>query len=318
MPFFFIVVLGTVNGSNFTDGLDGLESSVTVLIATFFTVVAIAIKSDLSPITGAVAGSLMAFLLYNVYPAKVFMGDTGSLALGGFVAATAFMLKMPLFILLVAIVYFVEILSVMLQVGYYKITGGKRIFKMAPIHHHFELMGWSETRVVAVFSIVTAMLCLISIYGYGLTCGCPAGLRKTPPKRQNGAVMQIKDKKVLVFGAGKSGVAAARLLQRQGAKVLLYDSNTELRDKDFSDKLDIRKHFRLLTGVLDMEVTEDLALLVISPGIAVDHPDVQKIAGRGVPVWGEIELAYCFSRGKIIGLPEPMGRQRHVLWLEKL
>jgi len=165
VPFFFIVILGTVNGSNFTDGLDGLESSVTVLIATFFTVVAIGIKSDISPITGAVAGSLLAFLLYNVYPAKVFMGDTGSLALGGFVASAAYMLQMPLFILIVALVYFVEVLSVILQVSYFKISGGKRIFKMAPIHHHFELMGWEETRVVAVFSIVTTILCLIAFMG---------------------------------------------------------------------------------------------------------------------------------------------------------
>lgn len=165
VPLFFIVVLGTVNGSNFTDGLDGLESSVTVLIATFFTVVSIGMKSGISPITGAVAGSLLAFLLYNVYPAKVFMGDTGSLALGGFVAATAYMLQMPLFILIVALIYLVEVLSVMLQVSYFKLTNGKRIFKMAPIHHHFEMMGWSETRVVAVFSIITAILCLIALMG---------------------------------------------------------------------------------------------------------------------------------------------------------
>jgi phospho-N-acetylmuramoyl-pentapeptide-transferase len=165
IPAFFVVVLGTVNGSNFTDGLDGLESSVTVLIATFFTVVAIGMQSGISPITCAVAGSLLAFLLYNVYPAKVFMGDTGSLALGGFVAASAYMLKMPLFILIVALIYLVEVLSVMLQVSYFKLTKGKRIFKMAPIHHHFELMGWAETRVVAVFSIVTTILCLIALMG---------------------------------------------------------------------------------------------------------------------------------------------------------
>lgn len=165
VPFFFIFVLGTVNGSNFTDGLDGLESSVTLLIATFFSVVAIAMKSDISPITGAVAGSLLAFLLYNVYPAKVFMGDTGSLALGGFVAITAYMLQMPIFILIVAAIYLIEVLSVMIQVSYFKITGGKRFFKMAPIHHHFELMGWSETRVVAVFSIITTILCLIALMG---------------------------------------------------------------------------------------------------------------------------------------------------------
>lgn len=165
LPMMFIVVLGTVNGSNFTDGLDGLESSVTVLIATFFTVVAIGMKSGLSPICGAVAGSLLAFLLYNVYPAKVFMGDTGSLALGGFVASTAYMLRMPLFIVLVAFIYLAEVISVMLQVGYFKLTGGKRLFKMAPLHHHFELMGWSETRIVAVFSIITTILCLIALMG---------------------------------------------------------------------------------------------------------------------------------------------------------
>ena len=165
LPLLFITVLGTVNGSNFTDGLDGLESSVTMLIATFFTVVSIGLDSDLTPITGAVAGSLLGFLLYNVYPAKVFMGDTGSLALGGFVASTAYMLQMPIFILIVALVYLVEVLSVMLQVTYFKLTGGKRIFKMAPILHHFELMGWSETRIVAVFSVVTAILCLIALMG---------------------------------------------------------------------------------------------------------------------------------------------------------
>ncbi len=166
IPMFFIVMLGTVNGSNFTDGLDGLESSVTVLIATFFSVVAIIApigsNSGIAPITLAVAGSLLGFLIYNVYPARVFMGDTGSLALGGFVAATACVLRMPLFIILVALIYLVEILSVMIQVTYFKLTGGKRIFKMAPIHHHFELCGWSETRVVAVFSIITAVLCIIA------------------------------------------------------------------------------------------------------------------------------------------------------------
>jgi phospho-N-acetylmuramoyl-pentapeptide-transferase len=165
IPMMFLVVLGTVNGSNFTDGLDGLESSVTVLIATFFTVVSIGVNSGISPICGAVAGSLLAFLLYNVYPAKVFMGDTGSLALGGFVASAAYMLKMPLFIVLIAMIYLIEVMSVILQVGFFKLTGGKRLFKMAPIHHHFELKGWSETRVVAVFSIITTILCLISLMG---------------------------------------------------------------------------------------------------------------------------------------------------------
>ena len=108
-------------------------------------------------------GGLMGFLLYNVYPASVFMGDTGSLALGGFVAGVAYMLQMPLFILIVGLIYLVEVLSVMIQVTYFKATHGKRIFKMAPIHHHFELCGWSEARVVAVFTIVTAIMCLIGL-----------------------------------------------------------------------------------------------------------------------------------------------------------
>ncbi len=163
IPVLFFAVIGTVNGVNFTDGLDGLASSVTVLVATFFTVVAIGTKSGIEPITCAVVGALLGFLLFNVYPASVFMGDTGSLALGGFVASTAYMLQMPLFIILVGAIYLMEVLSVMIQVSYFKATGGKRIFKMAPIHHHFELCGWSETRVVAVFSIITAILCLIGI-----------------------------------------------------------------------------------------------------------------------------------------------------------
>ena len=153
VPLLFIAVIGTVNGTNFTDGLDGLASSVTVLVAT------------LEPITCAVVGALLGFLLFNVYPASVFMGDTGSLALGGFVAGTAYMMQMPLFIMIVGLIYLVEVASVMIQVTYFKKTGGKRFFKMAPIHHHFELCGWSETRVVAVFSIVTALLCLIALMG---------------------------------------------------------------------------------------------------------------------------------------------------------
>jgi phospho-N-acetylmuramoyl-pentapeptide-transferase len=165
MPILFFIVIATVNGANFTDGLDGLASSVTVMIATFFTVVAVGTASGVEPITCAVVGALLGFLLFNVYPASVFMGDTGSLALGGFVAATAYMLQMPLFIPIVALIYAVEVASVIIQVGYFKMSGGKRFFKMAPIHHHFELCGWSETRVVAVFSIVTAMLCLIAFMG---------------------------------------------------------------------------------------------------------------------------------------------------------
>ena len=128
IPVLFFAVVGTVNGTNFTDGLDGLASSVTIMVATFFSVVAIGTNAGIAPITCAVVGALLGFLLFNVYPASVFMGDTGSLALGGFVVSTAYM-----------------------------------IFRMAPIHHHFELGGWSETRVVAVFSITTAILCLIAL-----------------------------------------------------------------------------------------------------------------------------------------------------------
>lgn len=165
IPFVFVVMLGTDNGVNFTDGLDGLCTSVTILVATFLTILSVGENSGISPITGAVAGSLLGFLLFNVYPAKVFMGDTGSLALGGFVSASAFMMQIPLFIPIIGLIYLVEVLSVIIQVTYFKKTGGKRIFKMAPIHHHFELCGWSETRVVAVFSITTAILCLIAYLG---------------------------------------------------------------------------------------------------------------------------------------------------------
>ena len=165
VPLLFVAVIGTVNGTNFTDGLDGLASSVTVLVATFFTVVAVGTKSGIEPITCAVVGALMGFLLFNVYPASVIMGDTGSLALGGFVIGAAYMMQMPLFVIIVGLIYVVEVLSVMIQVTYFKVTGGKRFFKMAPIHHHFELCGWSETRVVAVFSIATAILCLIALMG---------------------------------------------------------------------------------------------------------------------------------------------------------
>ena len=165
VPAVFFIVIGTDNGVNFTDGLDGLCTSVTILVATFLTVVAIGENTGISPITGAVVGSLLGFLLFNVYPAKVFMGDTGSLALGGFVASSAFMMQIPIFIAIIGFIYLIEVLSVIMQVTYFKKTGGKRIFKMAPIHHHFELCGWSETRVVAVFSIVTAILCLLAYLG---------------------------------------------------------------------------------------------------------------------------------------------------------
>lgn len=165
IPILFFVVLGTVNGVNFTDGLDGLAGSVTVIVAVFFSVVAIGTNSGLEPITCAVVGALLGFLLFNVHPASVFMGDTGSLALGGFVAASAYMMGMPLFIIIVGIVYLAEVISVILQVAYFKCSGGKRLFKMAPLHHHFELCGFTETRIVAVFTIFTAIMCLLGLKG---------------------------------------------------------------------------------------------------------------------------------------------------------
>ncbi len=161
----FPAIIGTVNGVNFTDGLDGLATGVTTMVAVFFTVASMTLGGGIEPLTAAVTGALIGFLLFNVYPAKVFMGDTGSLALGGFVAGAAYAMKMPMFILIVGLIYWIEILSVMIQVTYFKKTGGKRFFKMAPIHHHFELCGWSETRVVTVFTVVTAFLCVIGLVG---------------------------------------------------------------------------------------------------------------------------------------------------------
>ncbi len=160
IPFVFLVVIGSVNAVNLTDGLDGLASGVTVLVSTFFIIMAWAMNSEILPVTAAVAGSLLGFLLFNSYPAKVFMGDTGSLALGGFIAAVAIILRLPVFLLIVGIVYVVEACSVIIQVLYFKKTG-KRFFKMAPIHHSFELSGWSETKVVTFFCILTTLACLI-------------------------------------------------------------------------------------------------------------------------------------------------------------
>lgn len=164
IPFCIIAVLATVNGVNLTDGLDGLADGVTLIVTVFFTMCAYAAGNGLVTAGGAMAGGLLAFLIFNSYPAKVFMGDTGSLALGGFVVACAFILKMPLFILIAGIIYVVETLSVAIQVTVYKKTK-KRVFKMAPLHHHFELCGWKETKVVTVFYIVTAIACLIAFLG---------------------------------------------------------------------------------------------------------------------------------------------------------
>lgn len=161
IPFFFIVMIGTVNSVNLTDGLDGLASGVTVITTLFFLFNAWASGNNLIAIIGSATGSLLGFLLFNTYPAKVFMGDTGSLALGGFVASVSILLKMPLLLLIVGIIYVLESLSVILQVLYFKITKGKRLFKMAPLHHHFEQCGWKEVKVVSVFYIITAIACLI-------------------------------------------------------------------------------------------------------------------------------------------------------------
>ncbi len=162
VPVLLFVVIGTANGANFTDGLDGLASSVTAVISVFMIVASVGLQAGIHPVASAVLGALLGFLCFNTHPAKVFMGDTGSLALGGFVAASSFMLKMPLFLPFVAFIYFIEVLSVIIQVSYYKKTK-KRIFKMAPIHHHFELCGWPETKVVSIFMVVTAVLCLIGL-----------------------------------------------------------------------------------------------------------------------------------------------------------
>lgn len=165
IPFFYIVVLATVNGVNFTDGLDGLATSVTSVVAAFFLAASAAKGAGLETTAAALIGALFGFLCYNVFPAKIFMGDTGSLALGGFVAGMAYMLHMPLFIPIIGIIYAAELVSVVLQVSYFKLTHGKRIFKMTPIHHHFELCGWSEPRIVAVFTIITIVTCVIAYVG---------------------------------------------------------------------------------------------------------------------------------------------------------
>ena len=161
--FAMFVMVGCVNAVNLTDGVDGLSSSVTIPVMLFFTVAAIALKRfDLALVPACLVGGLIAYLFYNWHPAKVFMGDTGSLFLGGVVCALAFALDMPLVLLMVGFVYIVETLSVILQVGYFKLTHGKRIFKMAPLHHHYEMCGWKEERIVITFAAVSAAMCLLA------------------------------------------------------------------------------------------------------------------------------------------------------------
>ncbi len=161
------VIVGTVNAVNITDGVDGLSSSVTVPVAAFFAILGYVWSgyTQLGVFAGAMVGGLFGFLLYNHYPAKVFMGDTGSLFLGGAVAALAFAYDMPLILLLVGIVYICETLSDIIQVAYFKLTHGKRVFKMAPLHHHFEMCGWNEKKVVAVFTTVSLIFCVLAYLG---------------------------------------------------------------------------------------------------------------------------------------------------------
>ena len=164
IPLAILVMLGTTNAINLTDGIDGLSSSVTTIILTCLTVIAIIF--DIKEVTlfgSSLSGACLGFLLFNLYPSKVMMGDTGSLCLGGAVAAMALYLKMPLLLLIIALVPIIETLSVIIQVAHFKRTGN-RVFKMAPLHHHFELSGWKENKVVSVFSIVTLIVCIIGIF----------------------------------------------------------------------------------------------------------------------------------------------------------
>ena len=160
------IIVGCVNAVNLTDGIDGLAAGVTIPVMIFFTVVSICMKkTTLALFPACLVGGLAGFLCYNFYPAKVFMGDTGSLFLGAAVCGMAFALDMPLVLLLVGIIYIIETLSVILQVGYFKLTHGKRIFRMTPIHHHFEMGGWSEKKIFAVFTAITCIACIIAWFG---------------------------------------------------------------------------------------------------------------------------------------------------------
>ena len=164
--FAVFVVIGCVNAVNLTDGVDGLASGVTLPVMVFFTVVAVTWGNDtLALFPASIIGGLLGFLCYNFHPAKVFMGDTGSLFLGGAVCGMAFALDMPLILILVGIIYIMETASVILQVGYFKLTHGKRIFRMTPIHHHFEMGGWSEVKIFCVFTGITVVMCVLAWLG---------------------------------------------------------------------------------------------------------------------------------------------------------
>jgi phospho-N-acetylmuramoyl-pentapeptide-transferase len=163
IPFAILVILGTTNAVNLTDGIDGLASSVSAIILTCLTVIGIMFgQPEISVFGSIVIGAVLGFLMFNLHPAKVFMGDTGSLLLGGVISAIALYLKMPLLLLLIAIIPVIETISVIIQVVYFKKTG-KRVFKMTPIHHHFELSGWTENKVVVIFSVITLIVCVIGL-----------------------------------------------------------------------------------------------------------------------------------------------------------
>lgn len=164
--FAILFIAGMVNSVNLTDGIDGLCSSVSAVVGAFFAVVAfVMLRPELAIFPATVIGGTVGFLMYNFYPAKIFMGDTGSLYLGGAVVGMAFLIEEPLIIMIAGIIYLIEVASVILQVGYFKITHGKRIFKMAPIHHHFEKCGWSEVKIVGVFTLITAIACALAYFG---------------------------------------------------------------------------------------------------------------------------------------------------------
>lgn len=166
MVFAAFVIVATVNAVNLTDGVDGLATGVTLPVALFYLVISLMWKvTDLSIFAAALVGGLCAFLIYNFHPAKVFMGDTGSLFLGGTVCGLAFALDIPLIIVLVGIIYLLETLSDIIQVTYFKLTHGKRIFRMAPLHHHFEMGGWSEVKLFTVFTLVTLVCCVLAYFG---------------------------------------------------------------------------------------------------------------------------------------------------------
>ena len=165
IPFAILVILATTNAINLTDGIDGLSSSVSsIIIATLTTIAMTQQKTEVTIFGSIVIGAVLGFLMFNLHPAKVFMGDTGSLFLGGVISSIALYLKMPFILLVIALVPIVETLSVILQVVYFKKTGGKRLFKMSPLHHHFELSGWSENKVVIIFSLVTLIACILGIF----------------------------------------------------------------------------------------------------------------------------------------------------------